>query len=123
MKKKTLGRIAAVSLAAMTAVSAISVTSSALEIGNNNTTVSGYLYPLTVTTSGSGSIGGMPTPGSSVTYYYTTDAMRNTAMSNLAENQTSSKGVAIDISTKYNNGSTVYVGTDGKVSNVSSEVV
>lgn len=123
MKKKTFGRIAAASLAAMTAVSAMSVTTSALEIGNNNTTVSGYLYPLTITTSGSGSIGGMPTPGTSVTYYYTTDAMRDTAISKLTENQTSSKGTAIDVTTRYNNGSTVYVGTDGKVSNVSSEVV
>jgi len=54
MKKKNLGRIAAASLAAMTAVSALSVTASAM-VGNNGI-ASGSVYQVTITETGSNGV-------------------------------------------------------------------
>ncbi len=71
MKKKTIGRLAAVSLAAMTAVSSLAVTASAVatnkpftENQTNNNYVSGDIYKVSVTDSN----------GVTTTKYYTTAA-------------------------------------------------
>lgn len=70
MKKKNLGRIAAAGLAAMTAVSAISVTASAETNADSTGRISGYVYKVVEDVGGGYDDFGKPIPSSKkVTYY------------------------------------------------------
>ncbi|MBD5139147.1 MAG: hypothetical protein HDT24_07550 [Ruminococcus sp.] len=70
MNKKTLGRIAAASLAAMTAVSAMSVTASA-NIGYDTAgRINGTVYEVTTTTGGGTDANGVPVRPTTTTAYY-----------------------------------------------------
>ncbi|MDE5576521.1 MAG: hypothetical protein K2J11_03955 [Oscillospiraceae bacterium] len=112
MNKKTLGRIAAASMAAMTAVSAMSVTASAM-VGNNGV-ASGSVYAVVITTPGTTQPNGVTTPATSQTVYYTSSETANAAISAIAPTQTATK-TETTVNAAFGNGTTIYVGSDGKI--------
>lgn len=113
MKKKTLGRIAAVSLAAMTAVSAISVTASAM-IGNNGI-ASGSVYQVVITTPGSTGSNGVTTPATTETVYYTSAETANAAISALTGTGKTASSTETTVNAAFGNGVTIYVDASGKI--------
>lgn len=112
MKKKTLGRVAAASLAAMTAVSAMSVTASAM-VGNNGV-ASGSVYQVVITTPGSTGSDGVTKPATTETVYYTSADKANAAISALAPGQTASS-TETTVNTAFGNGVVIYVDANGKI--------
>ena len=99
MKKKTLGRVAAASLAAMTAVSAMSVTASALTVENN--VAKGDIYKVIVTTV----VNGVTVKSDPI--YYTSSEAAN-AVANGSVTTVNAESVF--------GGRTIWVGSDSKIS-------
>lgn len=112
MNKKTLGKVAAASMAAMTAVSAMSVTASAM-VGSNGV-ASGSVYAVTITTPGATGSNGVTTPSTSQTVYYTSADTANAAINALAVGQTASS-TETTVNAAFGNGTVIYVGSDGKI--------
>lgn len=99
MKKKTLGRVAAASLAAMTAVSAMSVTASALTVENN--IAKGDIYKVIVTTE----INGVTVKSDPI--YYTSSDAANAVIGGTVTTVNAESVFA---------GKTIWVGSDKKIS-------
>lgn len=99
MKKKNLGRIAAASLAAMTAVSAMSVTASALTVENN--IAKGDIYKVIVTTE----INGVTVKSDPI--YYTSSDAANAVIGGTVTTVNAESVFA---------GKTIWVGSDKKIS-------
>ncbi|MDE6764474.1 MAG: hypothetical protein K2J73_12465 [Oscillospiraceae bacterium] len=105
MKKKTLGRVAAASLAAMTAVSAMSITASA-DIGYDTTgKINGTVYQVTTTTGGGTDENGVPVRPTTTTAYYI----------NLSSIPQGSSYTTVNVTTAFGYGANVYV-KDGVIS-------
>lgn len=107
MKKKSIGRLAAVSLAAMTAVSSVVITASAVE------TIRGEVYKVTVTTQTS--VGGLTTTGKPVTTYYTSKADADAAATAAANAGSSVDRASGTVQSIFGYGVTVYVSADNKI--------
>lgn len=112
MKKKTLGRVAAASLAAMTAVSAMSITASAM-VGSNGI-ASGSVYAVAITTPGSTGPNGVTTPSTTQTVYYTSSETANAAIAALGGGKTATS-TETTVNAVFGNGTTIYVAADGKI--------
>lgn len=105
MKKKTLGRVAAASLAAMTAVSAMSITASA-DIGyDTNGRINGTVYQVTTTTGGGTDANGVPIRPTTTTSYYI----------NQSSIPQGSSYTTVNVTSAFGYGTNVYV-KDGKIS-------
>ncbi|MBD5145520.1 MAG: hypothetical protein HDT21_06385 [Ruminococcus sp.] len=113
MNKKTLGRIAAASLAAMTAVSAMSVTASAM-IGNNGI-ASGSVYAVAITTPGSTGDNGVTTPATTQTVYYTSAATANAAIDAAVASGKTATSTETTVNAAFGNGVVIYVDANGKI--------
>lgn len=113
MNKKTLGRIAAASLAAMTAVSAMSVTASAM-VGNNGV-ASGSVYAVTITTPGSTGANGVTTPPTTQTVYYTSSETANAAVTAAVADNKGATSTETTVNAAFGNGTVIYVAADGKI--------
>lgn len=112
MNKKTLGRIAAASLAAMTAVSAMSVTASAM-VGNNGV-ASGSVYAVAITTPGSTGTDGVTTPSTTQTVYYTSAETAAAAIAALTGGKTATS-TETTVNAAFGNGATIYVAANGQI--------
>ena len=99
MNKKTLGRIAAASIAAMTAVSAMSVTASALTVENN--VAKGDIYRVIVTTE----INGVTVKSDPI--YYTSSTAANAVVGGTV--------TTVNAESVFG-GKTIWVGADNKIS-------
>lgn len=111
MKKKTFGRIAAASLAAMTAVSAMSITASA-DIGYDaNNRINGTIYQVTTTAGGGTDANGVPIKPTTVTTYYISQSM-------IPAGQTATN--IVNVTSAFGFGTTVYV-KDGVISTTASD--
>lgn len=106
MKKKNLGRIAAASLAAMTAVSAMSVTASAM-VGNNGI-ASGSVYQVTITETGSNGV------TSTTTKYFSSSELADAAISALGQGANARKSETT-VNAAFGNGTVIYVAADGEI--------
>lgn len=105
MNKKTLGRIAAASLAAMTAVSAMGITASANIGYDTNGKINGTVYQVITTTGGGTDPNGVPIPTQSVTTYYVDQTYVPAGLSS----------TAVNVTTAFGYGKNVYV-LDGVIS-------
>lgn len=105
MNKKTLGRIAATSLAAMTAVSAMGITASANIGYDTNGKINGTVYQVTTTTSGGTDANGVPIRPTTTTSYYI----------NLDSVPQGSSYTTVDVTSAFGYGKDVYV-KDGVIS-------
>ncbi len=106
MKKKNLGRIAAASLAAMTAVSALSVTASAM-VGNNGI-ASGSVYQVTITETGSNGV------TSTTTKYFSSSELADIAISGLGQGADAKKSETT-VNAAFGNGTVIYVAANGEI--------
>ena len=113
MNKKTLGRIAAASLAAMTAVSAMSVTASAM-VGNNGV-ASGSVYAVAITTPGSTGSNGVTTPATTQTVYYTSAETANAAILAAQAGGNTATSTETTVNAAFGNGVVIYVDANGKI--------
>lgn len=105
MKKKNLGRIAAASLAAMTAVSAMSITASALEQTNNIATGNVYLLTTTTTTV----VNGVTSTQTTRTYY------SDIASANAAKELLGGNVTAQTVTSAFGYGAAITVKSDNTV--------
>lgn len=100
MKKKTLGRVAAASLAAMTAVTAMSITASA-DIGyDTNGRINGTVYQVTTTTGGGTDANGVPIRPTTTTSYYISQSSIPQGSSYTTVNVTSAFGYGTSVYVK-----------------------
>ncbi|MDE7280039.1 MAG: hypothetical protein K2N26_09990, partial [Oscillospiraceae bacterium] len=106
MKKKTLGRVAAASLAAMTAVSAMSITASAM-VGTNGV-ASGSIYEVTITQTGSDGV------TTTTSKYYTSADLADAAIATLDQNATATKSEKT-VNGVFGNGAVIYVSSSGEI--------
>lgn len=106
MKKKNLGRIAAASLAAMTAVSTMSIAASAL-VGNNGI-ASGSVYQVTITETGSNGV------TSTTTKYFSSSELADAAISGLGVGADARKSETT-VNAVFGNGTVIYVAANGEV--------
>lgn len=120
MKKKTLGRFAAAGLASITAVSAMSIAASAIDV--NNGIATGTVYAVTVTTNQT--VGGVTIAGTPTTTYFTTQAQADSfATASTGASSTVSKDYTKNVEQTFGYGTAVYVSADGnKISNNTSSV-
>lgn len=105
MNKKTLGRIAAASMAAMTAVSVMGITASANIGYDTNGKINGTVYQVTTTTGGGTDANGVPIRPTTTTKYYI----------NLDSIPQGSSYTTVNVTTAFGYGSSVYV-KDGVIS-------
>ncbi len=104
MKKKSLTRLAAVSIAGLTAVSSMGITASALV--NNNGYASGSIFQVNVTTTASNGL------TSTNTYYYTSKETADAAVKGIAGTVSIAEKT---VNSVYNVGSTIYVDSTGRI--------
>lgn len=106
MNKKTLGRIAAASLAAMTAVSAMGVSASAM-VGTGGV-ASGSIYQVTITETNSAGV------TSTTTKYYTNETTANAAINGLGQGVAVTKSETT-VNSIFGNGTVIYVSPNGEI--------